>query len=74
MVKKKKRCCKEDCRKKLGLIGMECKYCLKMFCCNHITPEIHQCEYIEKMREEKNNELSHKLMSQKMVVDKIITI
>ena len=29
MVKKKKRCCKEDCRKKLGLIGMECKYCLK---------------------------------------------
>ena len=71
---KKKRCCKEDCKKKVGLIGLECKYCLKMFCCNHITPEIHQCEKIDEMKEVKNEELNNKLMSQKTVANKIISI
>ena len=39
------RCAK--CRKKVGLLVIECKHCTKSFCSACITLENHACEAIE---------------------------
>ena len=38
------RCSHVECRKKLGLLGFECK-CKKQFCGAHRAAEEHQCEH-----------------------------
>ena len=40
--KKKNRCAM--CKKKVGLLGFECK-CGKLLCSNHRTAEEHECDY-----------------------------
>ena len=40
--KKKIRC--NVCKRKLGLLGFECK-CGLMFCSAHLIPEQHNCDY-----------------------------
>ena len=41
---KKKRCAKEGCKKKLGLVPLKCN-CLKLFCAEHLQPELHKCTF-----------------------------
>lgn len=42
--KEPKRCQHKDCRKKLGLVKINCK-CELFFCPNHRPPESHNCTY-----------------------------
>lgn len=44
MEKKVLRCCHEGCKKKVGLIGIDCK-CGNRYCIKHSQPEIHACTY-----------------------------
>lgn len=38
------RCSHAECRKKLGLLGFECR-CKKQFCAAHRAAEEHACDY-----------------------------
>ncbi len=40
----KKRCCAADCKKKLGLLGFDCR-CGKHFCSSHRHPDTHTCTF-----------------------------
>lgn len=35
------------CRKKVGIMALDCKCCAKKFCSKCITLEVHECEGIE---------------------------
>lgn len=38
-------CCSHTtCKKKMGLMSFECKFCHKRFCCTHQLPEVHECD------------------------------
>jgi len=51
MKKNKKRCSFKDCKKKLKLTDIECR-CKKRFCIKHRLPELHNCEWNAKSKEE----------------------
>lgn len=38
------RCAHPECKKKLGLLGFECR-CKKQFCGQHRDAEVHSCEH-----------------------------
>lgn len=38
------RCAHPECKKKLGLLGFDCR-CKKQFCSTHRAAEAHECEY-----------------------------
>ncbi len=40
----KKRCCVTDCKKKLGMLGFDCR-CGMQFCGTHRYPDTHKCTY-----------------------------
>lgn len=65
--KKKNRCA--ICKKKLGVLGFECK-CKLMFCSEHLTPETHNCAFDYK--NEQCKKLEKTLV--KVVADKVIRI
>jgi len=44
MEKSLKRCCAEDCRKKLLLTDFNCR-CGKRYCPTHRAPETHMCTF-----------------------------
>lgn len=72
MIKIKKKCL--NCKKKIGLLGFECKYCNKEFCssCRYII--VHNCKGLENCKKEKISELKDKLDSQKIIISKLIKI
>ena len=37
----------QSCRKKVGIMALDCKCCGKKFCTKCITLEVHECEGIE---------------------------
>ncbi len=37
----------QGCRKKVGIMALDCKCCGKKFCTKCITLEVHECEGIE---------------------------
>ena len=55
--KEPKRCQHKDCRKRLGIVKINCK-CELFFCPNHRPPESHSCNYDYKA----NNKISKELL------------
>ena len=64
------RCDSQDCKKKVCLIGT-CKSCEKKFCSKHRLPETHNCCKIEKLKENRKEQIKEKLLSEKCVASKI---
>tara|TARA_Y100000590_G_scaffold1649_1_gene2083 strand:+ start:31978 stop:32190 length:213 start_codon:yes stop_codon:yes gene_type:complete len=67
--KKKTRCAFNGCKKKIGLLGFECK-CGNIYCSKHRHAEDHECTYDHKSKE--RNILENKLV--KVVSEKIAVI
>lgn len=57
----KSRC--HNCRKKIGLLGLNCSYCNHKYCSGCIQLEQHECSGIEKCVEEHKNKLKERLDS-----------
>ena len=51
------------CRKKVGIMAIDCKCCAKKFCSRCITLETHKCEGIEDDIRSKKDDLENKLKS-----------
>lgn len=66
---KKKRCAFPECKKKIGLLGFECK-CGQLFCAAHRHAEDHNCSFDHKSQGK--NILEEKLV--KVVAQKINAI
>jgi predicted nucleic acid binding AN1-type Zn finger protein len=52
------------CKKKCGLLAMECKGCKKEFCSTHRLPEDHGCECMEKYKQGLKEQLKDCMMKQ----------
>ena len=51
------------CKKKVGLMTLECKYCQTSFCTSCIALEKHGCKGIDKYKTENKQMLEEKLKS-----------
>ena len=51
----------EECKKRQGLMVLNCKYCNKNFCSRCIQLEIHHCEGIQSKCKEELDNLEKKL-------------
>lgn len=51
------------CKKKVGLMTLECKYCQTSFCTSCIALEKHECKRIDKYKTENKQMLEEKLKS-----------
>ena len=69
VLKKKKRCFYNGCKKKITLVDFPCK-CEHIFCSLHRLPENHECTFDH--RQSALNNLSKKLV--KVVADKVTKI
>jgi len=51
------------CKKKVGIMAIECKYCQNSFCTSCITLENHECKGIEEYKNKNKQILSDTLNS-----------
>ena len=51
----------QECRKKVGIMALDCKCCGKKFCTKCITLEVHNCDGIEDDINAKKKQLGDKL-------------
>jgi predicted nucleic acid binding AN1-type Zn finger protein len=47
-----RKCGFEDCRKKILSLAIDCERCHKFYCSVHRLPEQHECEHLEKIKED----------------------
>ena len=47
----KKRCCADNCKKRITLIDFDCK-CGNRYCSSHRHPETHDCKFDHKAHEQ----------------------
>ena len=73
----KKLCKFKKCNVRLNLTMQtlgKCKYCNKIFCTKHRYEESHNCENIEKCKEEKREKHREIMLKEKCVPQKIVVI
>lgn len=63
-----------NCKKKVGLLTFDCKYCYKKFCSSCRDMTIHKCKGLDDCKKRKLSELKNKLNSEKVLGEKIIKI
>ncbi len=51
------------CKKKVGIMSLNCKYCQASFCTSCIALEKHECRGIEKYKSENKKILEERLKS-----------
>lgn len=59
-----------SCKKKIGLNGINCKWCSKHFCVTCLNPSVHCCEFMDKLKNSKKDILECKLNVEKTVDNK----
>ena len=68
----KKKC--TNCRKKIGLLTFDCKYCNGDFCSSCRDMNVHKCKGLDDCKKRKLSELENKLNSEKVESEKLIKI
>lgn len=68
------RCKDKECKKKIFLTDLECKYCKKRFCMLHRLPEIHKCDGLNEAKKLKHEEQKESLLKNAAKTPKIIKI
>ena len=71
--KKRKRCGRSDCNKKLKLSDMMC-HCKTRFCSRHRLPEMHECSWDPKGKEEMDHYIEKAGLAESIKFSKLQTI